>query len=63
MGGGLTHDSMSADGYFLTESIEYIYYDQLGSYYSASPKIPLYGLTNALSRKWSKYELHWVRLF
>lgn len=34
-GPGLTHECFeSFDGYFPQESIEYIYYDQLGSYYS-----------------------------
>lgn len=38
-GPGLTHELFeSFDGYFPNESIEYIYYDQLGSYYSDQPK-------------------------
>ncbi len=38
-GPGLTHECFeSFDGYFPQESIEYIYYDQLGSYYSDQPK-------------------------
>jgi proline iminopeptidase len=38
-GPGLTHELYeSFDGYFPNESIEYIYYDQLGSYYSDQPK-------------------------
>ncbi|MGZ9675608.1 proline iminopeptidase-family hydrolase [Flavobacterium sp. GNP001] len=38
-GPGLTHELYEAfDGYFPNESIEYIYYDQLGSYYSDQPK-------------------------
>lgn len=37
-GPGLTHECFeSFDGYFPNESIEYIYYDQLGSYYSDQP--------------------------
>jgi len=37
-GPGLTHELYEAfDGYFPNESIEYIYYDQLGSYYSDQP--------------------------
>ena len=37
-GPGLTHECFeSFDGYFPQESIEYIYYDQLGSYYSDHP--------------------------
>jgi len=37
-GPGLTHECFeSFDGYFPQESIEYIYYDQLGSYYSDQP--------------------------
>lgn len=37
-GPGLTHELYeSFDGYFPNESIEYIYYDQLGSYYSDQP--------------------------
>ncbi|MEO8515419.1 MAG: proline iminopeptidase-family hydrolase [Flavobacterium sp.] len=36
--GGPTHELYeSCDGYFPNESIEYIYYDQLGSYYSDQP--------------------------
>ncbi|HEX9151884.1 MAG TPA: alpha/beta fold hydrolase, partial [Flavobacterium sp.] len=38
-GPGLTHELYeSFDGYFPNESIQYIYYDQLGSYYSDQPK-------------------------
>ncbi|MFV5689451.1 proline iminopeptidase-family hydrolase [Flavobacterium sp. ZT3R25] len=38
-GPGLTHELYECfDGYFPNESIEYIYYDQLGSYYSDQPK-------------------------
>ncbi len=37
-GPGNTHELFEcADGYFPQESIEYIYYDQLGSYYSDQP--------------------------
>jgi len=37
-GPGLTHELFeSFDGFFPNESIEYIYYDQLGSYYSDQP--------------------------
>jgi len=37
-GPGLTHEIYeSFDGYFPQEEIEYIYYDQLGSYYSDQP--------------------------
>lgn len=37
-GPGMTHEIYEcADGYFPQESIEYIYYDQLGSYYSDQP--------------------------
>jgi proline iminopeptidase len=37
-GPGMTHETfLCADGYFPGESIEYIYYDQLGSYYSDQP--------------------------
>jgi len=37
-GPGMTHELFAcADGYFPQESIEYIYYDQLGSYYSDQP--------------------------
>lgn len=37
-GPGLTHECFeSFDGYFPQQSIEYIYYDQLGSYYSDQP--------------------------
>jgi proline iminopeptidase len=37
-GPGLTHELYECfDGYFPNESIEYIYYDQLGSYYSDQP--------------------------
>ncbi len=37
-GPGATHEVFEcADGYFPQESIEYIYYDQLGSYYSDQP--------------------------
>ncbi len=37
-GPGMTHELYEcADGYFPQESIEYIYYDQLGSYYSDQP--------------------------
>lgn len=37
-GPGMTHEIYSCfDGYFPQESIEYIYYDQLGSYYSDRP--------------------------
>jgi len=37
-GPGMTHEIYEcADGYFPQESIEYIYYDQLGSYYSDKP--------------------------
>ena len=38
-GPGLTHECFeSFEGYFPNESIEFIYYDQLGSYYSDQPK-------------------------
>lgn len=38
-GPGLTHELYeSFEGYFPQESIEFIYYDQLGSYYSDQPK-------------------------
>lgn len=38
-GPGVTHELYECfDGYFPNESIEYIYYDQLGSYYSDQPK-------------------------
>ncbi len=38
-GPGLTHELYeSFEGYFPKESIEFIYYDQLGSYYSDQPK-------------------------
>lgn len=37
-GPGMTHELYEcADGYFPQENIEYIYYDQLGSYYSDQP--------------------------
>jgi len=37
-GPGMTHEIYtSVDGFFPQESIEYIYYDQLGSYYSDKP--------------------------
>ena len=37
-GPGMTHELYEcADGYFPQEGIEYIYYDQLGSYYSDQP--------------------------
>lgn len=37
-GPGMTHELYECvDGYFPQESIEYIYYDQLGSYYSDQP--------------------------
>ncbi|WP_394748365.1 proline iminopeptidase-family hydrolase [Spongiimicrobium salis] len=37
-GPGMTHEIYeAADGYFPQEDIEYIYYDQLGSYYSDQP--------------------------
>ncbi len=37
-GPGMTHELYEcADGYFPQEDIEYIYYDQLGSYYSDQP--------------------------
>lgn len=37
-GPGMTHELYEcADGYFPQEEIEYIYYDQLGSYYSDQP--------------------------
>ena len=37
-GPGMTHEAFEcADGYFPQEEIEYIYYDQLGSYYSDQP--------------------------
>ncbi|MEM7381438.1 MAG: proline iminopeptidase-family hydrolase, partial [Bacteroidota bacterium] len=37
-GPGMTHELYEcADGYFPQEEIEYIYYDQLGSYYSDKP--------------------------
>ena len=37
-GPGMTHELYSCfDGYFPQEGIEYIYYDQLGSYYSDQP--------------------------
>ncbi|NND15075.1 MAG: proline iminopeptidase-family hydrolase [Eudoraea sp.] len=37
-GPGMTHELYEcADGYFQQEEIEYIYYDQLGSYYSDQP--------------------------
>jgi len=38
-GPGVTHEIYECfDGYFPNEGIEYIYYDQLGSYYSDQPK-------------------------
>lgn len=38
-GPGMTHEIYEAfDGYFPSEGIEYIYYDQLGSYYSDQPE-------------------------
>ncbi|MEX0288474.1 MAG: proline iminopeptidase-family hydrolase [Flavobacteriaceae bacterium] len=38
-GPGMTHELYEcADGYFPQEEIEYIYYDQLGSYYSDKPE-------------------------
>ena len=38
-GPGLTHELFeSFEAYFPQESIEFIYYDQLGSYYSDQPK-------------------------
>lgn len=38
-GPGMTHELYSCfDGYFPSEGIEYIYYDQLGSYYSDQPE-------------------------
>lgn len=38
-GPGMTHELYTcADGYFMPEEIEYIYYDQLGSYYSDRPE-------------------------
>ncbi|PHS04140.1 MAG: proline iminopeptidase [Kordia sp.] len=38
-GPGMTHEIYECfDGYFPKESIEYYYYDQLGSYYSDQPK-------------------------
>jgi proline iminopeptidase len=38
-GPGVTHEIYECfDGYFPPEAIEYIYYDQLGSYYSDQPK-------------------------
>lgn len=38
-GPGMTHEIYECvDGYFPQESIEYIYYDQLGSYYSDRPE-------------------------
>lgn len=40
-GPGVTHELYECfDGYFPNESIEYIYYDQLGSYYSDQPNDP-----------------------
>ena len=37
-GPGGTHEVfLCSDGYFPAEGIEYIYYDQLGSYYSDQP--------------------------
>ncbi|MCE2613389.1 proline iminopeptidase-family hydrolase [Flavobacteriaceae bacterium D16] len=37
-GPGMTHEAFECvDGYFPQEGIEYIYYDQLGSYYSDQP--------------------------
>lgn len=37
-GPGMTHEAFEcADGYFPQQGIEYIYYDQLGSYYSDQP--------------------------
>ena len=37
-GPGMTHEAFECvDGYFPQEEIEYIYYDQLGSYYSDKP--------------------------
>ncbi|MBT8280038.1 MAG: proline iminopeptidase, partial [Muriicola sp.] len=37
-GPGMTHELYECfDGYFPQEEIEYIYYDQLGSYYSEQP--------------------------
>lgn len=38
-GPGMTHELYSCfDGFFPSEGIEYIYYDQLGSYYSEQPE-------------------------
>jgi hypothetical protein len=44
------------DGYFPNESIEYIYYDQLGSYCD-QPNDKAYGQPNVSSKKWNKSEL------
>jgi proline iminopeptidase len=57
-GPGLTHELYECfDGYFPNESIEYIYYDQLGSYYSDQPNDNSYGQPNVSSKKWNKSEL------
>ena len=51
-GPGLTHELYECfDGYLPNESIEYIYYDQLGSYYSDQPNDNSYGLMNVLLKK------------
>jgi proline iminopeptidase len=42
------------DGYFPNESIEYIYYDQLGSYYSDQPNDDSLWTNERLLRKWNK---------
>jgi proline iminopeptidase len=58
-GPGGTHEFFeSFDGFFPNESIEYIYYDQLGSYYSDQPNDNRFGLPNVLLKKLSKLERH-----
>jgi proline iminopeptidase len=57
-GPGLTHELYECfDGYFPNESIEYIYYDQLGSYSVTSQMIIAYGQPNVSSKKWNKSTL------
>jgi proline iminopeptidase len=55
-GPGLTQLYECFDG-FPNESIEYIYYDQLGSYYSDQPNDNSLWTTNVSSKKWNKSEL------
>ena len=59
-GPGMTHELYECfDGYFPQEEIEYIYYDQLGSYYSDKPdgcpgrrlaQLPPYGRYQAFAK-------------